>query len=139
MKKYSHLHPDPKVIENCRIAQVEFGAELGIKPGVSVTKEEYVRNYASIAPVEIAKVRHGEGSIMHNVVNRIIDVVDKDHDGTVSKERFRELAVATGVWDLDHFDALFDLLDNNKTGKLERKELCDYYYKVYFTLEDVTS
>ena len=136
-KKFAHLNPDPEVIERYRIAQCEFAAEMGIKPGISVTKEEYVKNLAAIAPREVAKVRSGEGSMMHKGNNKLFDVIDKNHDGTVSKEEYRAFAEATGVWEPSFVDSIFDLIDTNKNGKLERKELSDYVYKLTFTLDSV--
>ena len=138
VKKYSYLNPDPEVIERCRIAQIEFAAEFGIKPGISVTKEEYVRNYANLAPGEVAKVRSGEGSVVHKVVNKMIDVTDPPQDGTVSRDRYREFMAVTEVWSPELIDTIFDLLDTNKTGKLERKAFSDYLYKIILTLGDVT-
>ena len=138
VKKYSYLNPDPEVIERCRIAQIEFAAEFGIKAGISVTKEEYVRNYANLAPGEVAKVRSGEGSVVHKVVNKMIDVTDPPQDGTVSRDRYREFMAVTEVWSPELIDTIFDLLDTNKTGKLERKAFSDYLYKIILTLGDVT-
>ena len=136
-KKYTHLNSDPNIIERCRLAMCEFAAELGIKPGVSVNKEEYVHNCATLAPKEVAKVRSGEGSVKHKLNNAVFDVIDTNHDGTVSKEEYRAFANATGVWDPNYVDVVFDLIDTNKNGKLERKEFSDYEYKLFFTLEDV--
>ena len=138
VKKYSHFHSDPKVIENFRVAQTEFAAELGIKPGISVTKEEYVSAYAKLAPGEVAKVRSGEGSVLHKMLNKVFDLIDTTHDGTVSRERYRDLAIASEVWNPKFVDSHYEIMDTNKNGKLERKEISDYQYRITFTLEDVT-
>ena len=138
VKKYSHFNTDPKVIENFRIAQTEFASELGVKPGKSVTKEEYVRNYAKLAPGEVAKVRSGEGSVLHKTLNKIFDLIDTTRDGTVSRESYRQLAIASQVWNPEFVDSLFEIMDTNKTGRLERKAISDYQYRITFTLEDVT-
>ena len=138
VKKYSHFNTDPKVIENFRIAQTEFASELGVKPGISVTKEEYIRNYAKLAPGEVAKVRSGEGSVLHKTLNKIFDLIDTARDGTVSRESYRQLAIASQVWNPEFVDSLFEIMDTNKTGRLERKAISDYQYRITFTLEDVT-
>ena len=133
VKKYSHLNPDPKVVESLRIAQIEFAAELGIKAGISMTKEEYVINYANLAPGEVAKVTSGEGSVIHKLLNKMIDVIDKDHDGTVSREKWCKFIVATEVYSQTLFDMILELLGVNKTVE----EFIDLLYRILFTLEDV--
>ena len=65
-------------------------------------------------------------------------MIDTNHDGTVSKEEYHAFAQATGVWDHTFVDYIFNQFDTNKNGKLERKEITDYEYKLFFTLEDVT-
>ena len=133
VKKYSHLNPDPKVVESLRIAQIEFAAELGIKAGISMTKEEYVRNYANLAPVEVAKVTSGEESVIHKLLNKLFDVIDKDHDGTVSREKWCKFIVATEVFSQKLFHVIFELLGVNKTVE----EFIDFLYRILFTLEHV--
>ena len=137
VRKYSHLNSDPKLIENVRAAQTEFAAVLGIVPGISLTKEEYVSAYAKIAPGEVAKVRSGEGSAIHKMLNRIFDLFDTTYDGIVSKERYRNFVKVCEMFPPSYIDSIYDFLDTKKTGKVERKEICDYQYKVTFTLEGV--
>ena len=138
VKKYSCLNSDSKVIERCRIAQIEFAAEFGIKAGISVTKGEYLRNFANLAPGEVAKVRSGEESVVHKLLNKMIDVTDPPQDGVVSREKYREFIAVTEVWSPELIDAIFDLMDTNKTGKLGRKEFIDYLYRIILTLGNVT-
>ena len=102
-----------------------------------MTKEEYIQNCTNLAPKEVAKVRSGEGSVKHKLNNAVYDLIDTNHDGTISKEEYCAFAKATGVWDNAFIEFLFNQLDTNKNGKLERKEITDYEYKLFFTLEEV--
>ena len=72
------------------------------------------------------------------MLNKIFDVIDTTHDGTVSRERYRELAIASGVWRPEFVDSLYEQMDTKKCGQLERKAISDYQYRITFTLEDVT-
>ena len=138
-RKYAHLNSDPNLIERYRIARCEFVAEIGIKPGISLTKEEHVHNVANLAPREVAKVRSGEGSLLHKLSNALYDLIDTNHDGFVSREEYRAFLEAVGgERSPAYIDTVFDLIDTNKDGKLERKELSDYEFRLFFTLEDVT-
>ena len=138
-RKYAHLNSDPKVIERFRIARCEAAADIGLKPGISLTKEEYIHNLANLAPREVVKVRSGEGSTIHKVNNALFDVIDTNHDGVVSREEYRAfLEAVSGEKSPAYIDTIFDLIDTNKNGKLERKELSDYEYRLFFTFEDVT-
>lgn len=56
----------------------------------------------------------------------------------LSRERYRKLAIASGVWRPEFVDSLYEQMDTKKCGQLERKAISDYQYRITFTLEDVT-
>ena len=138
VKKYRHLNPDPKVIENCRIGMCDFAAALGIFLGISVTKEEFVKNYAAAAPKEVAKARNGEESSFHKYNNGIFDVFDARKDGTISKSEFITFSQTTGIHNPSFIGQIFEQLDTDGKGWLKRKEMNDLMYKLAYTLEDLS-
>jgi hypothetical protein len=65
----------------------------------------------AIASSAIAQSKHTKAAVSHDV-RQLMQLMDKDNDGTVSKEEF-----------MDFMSQTFDRLDVNHGGQLEREEL----------------
>ena len=133
------LKPDPKVYENLRQVVMEHIAAMGVTPGIKVTKDEYVKHMANMAVVEHAKRLNGEKMSLAKVNDALYDMFDINHDGVVTLEEFRTVMKIAYGCDAEEADATFRLIDTNKNGKIERKELTDYELNYWFDLNDEAS
>lgn len=136
IKKYKHLNSDPKVIEKYRMALCEFAASLGLYPGITLTKDEYVKAAAAHSQREMTTFESGEGSLLHKVNNALFDIVDKNHDGNISLEEYRAFTKMSSL-DESYADAMFKGIDANHDGKVSRMEFSNYELKYWCTLEDI--
>ena len=58
-----------------------------------------------------------------------------NHDGTISLEEYRAVF---GIVEFpeSYVDEIFKAIDTNKNGKLERKELNDFEFKLWYGLDE---
>ena len=70
---------------------------------------------------------------MHN--NYYFDVLDKKHDGYVTWDEYK-IVMEVGGYDEEAGRVTFNLLDKDKSGKIDRKEFTDADIKFWFTLDD---
>ena len=130
IKKHENLNPDPEVYERYRQALIDYIASYGVKPGISVYKKDYTKMMANHARRELER---GEGMLLHRLIHATYDLVDKNKDGTVSKEEYFALGKAAGYE--DKCESIFNSLDKNQNGKLERKEVIDYSIRKWYRLD----
>ena len=133
------VKPDPKLYENLRQVVMEHIAAMGVTPGNKVTKDEYVNNVANMAVVEHAKRMNGEKMSLAKVNDALYDAFDTNRDGAVTLEEFRTVMKVAYGCDAEEADATFRLIDTNKNGKMERKELTDYELNYWFDLNNEAS
>ena len=131
---------DPKVHDNFRrILMDKHIVAMGITSGKKLTKEEYVKNMAKMAAVEHGKRIRGEKLSLAEVNDAMYDLMDVNHDGTVSLDEFTTVMKVAYGCDAKEAEATFRRMDTNKNGKLERNELTDYELKFWFDLNDESS
>ena len=131
---------DPKLYDNFRrIVMDEHIVAMGITSGKKLTKDEYVKNMAKMAVVEHAKRVRGEKMSLAKVNDAMYDLFDINHDGTVTLDEFTTVMNIVYGCDSKEAEATFHLIDTNKNGKIERKELTDYELKFWFDLNDEAS
>ncbi len=131
MRKYAHLTSDQKLLENFRKVNCEYAETLGLAPGISLTKEEYIKNLAAHVESEVEAYNSGKGS-MNDKMNAFYDLLAKSNDGTISLEEFRT-GIKVSNFDVSYADMVFNAIDKDKKGRLERKELIDYHFNLWYT------
>ena len=72
---------------------------------------------------------------LERVHNAIFDIVDQNHDGHVTLEEYKIFMEASDHKS-DVAEATFKVLDKNKNGKIERKELIAGAVKFWCDLHD---
>ena len=128
--------PDrPDLISKAREAMVECAAAMGLTEGVKADLQTFLKLGAAIAVAEAARLKTGEKPLMEKVDNALFDILDKNHDGHVTWEEYK-LMMEAGNFDPKAASATFALLDKNKNGKIERKELTDANAKFWTYLDD---
>ena len=135
MRKYAHLTTDQKLLENFRKVNCEYAETLGLAPGISLTKEEYIRNLAAHVECEVECYNSGKGS-MNDKMNAFYDLLTKSDDGTISLEEFRN-GIKVSNFDVSYADMVFKALDKDQKGRLTRKELIDYHFNLWYTTNEV--
>ena len=70
----------------------------------------------------------------HNVALFAIDIVDRNHDGNLGWDEYKSIMDVSG-FDEATTKAAFDMLDKNKNGKIDRKELAAADLQFWMGLE----
>ena len=129
------VKPDAKLIENLRKASSDAAAAMGILPGKKISQDEYIKNMAQMAVKENEKRNKGERTHTDILNDAWYDVVDTNHDGFVTLDEYR-LVLKASNFGAESADETFRILDANKNGKIERKELTDHEFKYWYGLND---
>ena len=125
----------PDLISKVRQAVHEFCAGIGITEGKRLSKEDFITAFAAFAVAERARKESGEEPLLHKLYNAYYDVVDVNKDGYVTLAEFRTVMKACN-YDVQTINATFTRIDADISGKIERKELNDYEFELWFRLED---
>ena len=136
-KRLAEAVPDrPEELAKFRKAIEDFGNEIGMTEGVKLDKDQYVQMAASFAAKQMNAVMKGEPcSAIENLDNAMFDMVDRNHDGTISWEEYKTVMTASNLPE-EAARAGFDMLDKNKNGKIEQKEFTANNVKFWYNLED---
>ena len=130
------VNPDAALLDNLIKAMGNFTVALGVaEPGKKLNKDEYVEAMAETAVAELAKKAKGERTLSSYLNEAWHAVVDKNHDGFVTKDEFDTIMKACNVTP-EMADARFNAIDKNKNGKIELNELTDADEKFWFDLEN---
>ena len=124
----------PELIEKLRKSTVELTDALRLGEGVKAEKKTFVELLAAFVVREKAKIDKGEESLIekHNVA--LFNVVDRNHDGNLTWEEYKSVMEACG-FDEATARGVFDMIDKNKNGKIDRKELQSTDVKFWTSLE----
>ena len=127
-------NPDAAKLEKLNKAVADYIAGMGITAGTKLTKDQYVRAMAEFAVADNAKRAKGETTLRDAFNNAWYDVVDKNHDGSITKDEFCAVQKACNV-PPEVAEQRFNTIDANKNGKIERKELTEIQYKIWNRLD----
>jgi Ca2+-binding EF-hand superfamily protein len=132
-------NPDPALMDNLRKALYEYCDGLGLKKGTKLLKDEFIRNAASFIASERAKKKRGEEEpLIFKLNNALFDMVDTNHDGTISLDEFRVIMTACNQ-DPGTAEATFRIMDTNKNNRIERQELNEHQFNFWCDLDDPKS
>lgn len=130
--------PAPDLMEKLRKAAREYWLVAGLKPGVRLTKDQYIYNMSILAANHKAKYDEGKEIEFFKFIVALFDAVDTNRDGYLQLEEYEKIMVA-GNFDAATAKITFDIIDVNSDGKLSRQELKDYHYGFWFLLDDTKS
>ena len=123
---------NPALIERARIAMIEYWESVGLKPGVRLTKEQFLDNLAEVALRERAKHEAGDkDSLFVHYLEAIFNVVDTNHNGFLELNEYEKMMKASN-FDAGTAKIAFDVIDANHDAKLSRQELLDYIAKFWY-------
>ena len=125
----------PAEIAKLRAVTLEFTDAIGLTPGVQADKKKFRELAAAMSLAEIGRRDRGEMSLAEKVNNAYFDVLDKNHDGYVTWDEYKVAMEVAGFGE-EAGRATFNLLDKDKSGKIDRKEFTDADIKFWFTLDD---
>ena len=123
---------DPVLIQKSRQATREFWESTGLKPGVKLTKEQFIDGMIELALIEKAKhLEDNEDSVHVRYIESIFDVFDTNQTGFIELDEYERLLLAAN-YDAGSAKIVFDIVDANHDGKISRKELRNYNTKFWF-------
>lgn len=128
----------PDLIKKAREVVMEFADSLGVKEGVKLTKEEYIEGMAALAVEQSAKLKRGETSLTVKLNNAFYDVVDVNHDGTISLEEYKLILKAFNIDESAAAEG-YATLDKNQDGKLNRQKMNEAETNFWWSLDDPAS
>lgn len=126
---------DAAILKKARQANRELWESTGLKPGVFLTKEQFVDNMAEVAVAQRAGFDEGKESLFYKMLDAVFDAVDTNQDGYLQLSEY-ETMMKVSNFDSDTAKILFDMIDTNNDGKLSRTELKEYNVKFWFTPDD---
>ena len=113
----------------------DFSNEFGMTEGIQLDKDQYIQMAAAFAAKQMNAVMKGEPSSVEKLDNALFDMVDRNHDGTISWEEYKTVMAASNIPE-EAARAGFDMIDTNKNGKIEREEFTANNVKFWYNLED---
>ena len=128
---------EPALLKKARKATRDFWESTGLKPGVLLSKEQFVEKVAEVAVAEKASFDEGKlkESLFFTMMETVFDAVDTNRDGYLQLNEYATMNKASN-FDDGTAKILFDIIDKNHDGKLSRKELLEYNIKFWFTPDD---
>ena len=129
------VNPDPALLDNLTKAMGNYTTAMGLAAGNKHSKDEFLKASAEMAVAEKARKAKGEKTLGNFVNEAWHAVVDKNHDGFVTKDEYRTIMKASN-FNAEMADKRFDAMDTNKNGKIELKELHEAEEKFWFDLDN---
>ena len=127
------INPDAQLLEKFNKATMDIMVDMGLTTGKKLNIDEYVKVMAEVAVVDRNRQAKGEQSHREAFYNALYEVVDKNHDGSLSRDEFCDAMECCNV-PREVGKQRFDHVDANKNGKIERKEMIDFQSKLWLTL-----
>ena len=127
------IEPNPELLVKVRKALYGYAAAIGFHPSLYQTKPEFVANFAYFIEKEVARVDRGEDSILIKRNEVMFELVAESKE-TISLEESLRLSRSSGHPD-SYTHTLYDTMDKEKTGKLNRKELSELTFTLWCSLE----
>ena len=134
--KLAEAVPDcPKEVAKLRKVIGEYCNDFGIPEGGKVDKDKFIQLSAAFVVEQMNVAAKGRETGIEKFDNAAFDVVDRNHDGTISWEEYKTMMAAYNMSE-EAARVSFDMLDKNKDGKIERKEFHDSNHKFWCSLEE---
>ena len=97
-KRLAEAVPDrpEELAKFCKVVE-DFSNEFGMTEGVKLDKDQYVQLAAVFAAKQMDAVMKGEPSSVEKLDNALFDMVDRNHDGTISWEEYKTVMTASNL------------------------------------------
>jgi Ca2+-binding EF-hand superfamily protein len=130
------VEADASILQKARKATLEYWeAACGLKPGVQLTKEQFIENMSKHSATEKAKFDDGITPLAFPYLDALFDAVDTNRDGYLQLDEYKKMMKASN-FGAGTAKIVFDIIDANHDGKLSREELKSYNVKFWFTPDD---
>ena len=122
-------------IAKLRKVTKEFTNALGLTEGVKADKEKFRELVANCFTTDTAKMKRGEMASLEKLLKANFDFVDQNGDGYVNFEEFKFIMDATNFGE-EATKAVFNSLDKEKNGKMERNDYLSSNLRFWCFLDD---
>ena len=123
---------DPDLVEKLRQSTVVYWeAACGLKPGVQLTKDEFIDRMSKFCSSEATK----QHPLVFDYLEALYNVTDTNHDGFLSLEEYQKMLKASN-FDASAAKIAFDMIDENHDGKLSREEMKKHVVGFWFNADD---
>jgi Ca2+-binding EF-hand superfamily protein len=130
------VKPEASLLKKLHEATPEYWeAACGLKPGVQLTKDQFIENMSKFSAAEKARFDDGKTPLVYPYLDASFDAVDINRDGYLQLDEYKKFMKASN-FDAGTAKNVFDIIDTNHDGKLSREELKSYYVKFWFTPND---
>ena len=131
------VKPDAELMKKARKATREYYAVSGLKPGVFLTKEQFVNNMAELCAAERARYEQGkfDESVFFKYIEALFDLLDTDGNNFLDLNEYEKMMKACN-FDVATAKVQFDIIDTNHDEKLSREELREYNFKFWYIPDD---
>nr|WNS50099.1 obelin-like protein [Halisarca dujardinii] len=122
------------LISKVQRAVDEFCIAIGVTPGKSLSKEQFIREFATFAAAERAIKERGGQPILYKLYGAIYDVIDMNKDGYVTLSEYKAVMKACN-YDMNEIFKTFCQMDSDISGKIDRQEMAEYQYRTWIDLQ----
>lgn len=113
----------PELLDKLHKATHDYWVSAGVKPGVQLTKNQFVDKMASYCAAQKAKYEKGEKLVQFSELNDAwYAVCDTDGDGFISLKEY-ETMLSAANFDAGTAKIAFDTIDTNHDGQLSWEEM----------------
>ena len=133
--------PDRKeFLDKARKAAEEWLDVFGLTEGIKAEKPKYIELCAAFGLIESELFRKKELTHEEKRVHALFDVVDRNSNGYLSLDEYKELmTIVDDKLSDEDIQAAFNLLDTDKNGRLNKKEYAAAEAKFWCVLDDSSS
>ena len=130
------VQAEASLVATLRSAVRNYCAGFGLTSGKRLTCDEFVNNFANFAVREVARKSRGEEPLLSKMNDAWYDVVDSTRrDGFVTLDEYRKAMKACNISE-SVADQAFALIDKNNDGKIQKSELNEYEFGLWFVPEN---
>ena len=110
-------------------------SEMEFQPGTAIYFDNYIKGVAILGKNELERQSKNETTLARLASDALFDVIDENHDGSISLEEWTAYGKVVG-YDDDACKATFNVCDLNGDGKLSPDEFALKRMQYWYSLDE---
>ncbi len=131
----NEVKADPPLIKKLREVTREVWGACGLKPGVKLTKDQFIDLVSECAAAEKVAYEGGKEPLCFKMCDAVYDVADTNHVGFLTPEDYEKVMKANNL-DAAISKTVFDIINKSHDGKMSRQELREFNLSFWFASDD---